>query len=180
MLSLLIKGGELYDESKNEFVVSKDQTIVLEHSLVSISKWESRWKRPFFSKDRKSIEESRDYIKCMTITQNVQDDVYIRMSDSDMQKVNDYIDDSMTATTFAKSDSDSKSIEIITSEIIYYWMVTLDIPMECQKWHINRLLTLIQVCNVKNQKPKKMSRRDLASRNKRLNEERRKAMQTKG
>lgn len=180
MLRLKIKGKEFYDDVLEEFVVTKDQTLVLEHSLVSLSKWESKWKKPFWSKDKKSTLESLDYVRCMTITQNVPDETYLGLSDVEMSIVNEYIEDSMTATTFSNLDSETKNREIITSEIIYYWMIALDIPVEFQKWHISRLLTLIQVCNVKNAKPKKLGRRAIANRNSQLNKQRREAMKTKG
>lgn len=146
---------EYYDEVKNEFVYTKEQTLQLEHSLVSLSKWESKWHKPFLSPDDKSSEEVIDYVKCMTITQNVKPEVYNYLTKGNLEDINNYIDNPMTATTF-NSERKSPSREIITSEIIYYWMITLNIPFECQKWHLNRLLTLIKVCNIKSNPPKKM------------------------
>ena len=111
----------------------------------------------------------------MTITQNVNPIVYNNLTDKNIEDINEYIDKPMTATTFT-SENKSPNREIITSELIYYWMFSLNIPMECQKWHLNRLLTLIRVCNIKNQPPKKMSRREIMSRNAQLNAARRKKL----
>ena len=170
---------EYYDEVKNEFVYTKEQTLQLEHSLVSLSKWESKWHKPFLSPDDKSSEEVIDYVKCMTITQNVKPEVYNYLTKGNLEDINNYIDNPMTATTF-NSERKSPSREIITSEIIYYWMITLNIPFECQKWHLNRLLTLIKVCNIKSNPPKKMGRQELLNRNRALNEARRKQYNTRG
>ena len=179
MLKITVPGLELYDEEKNEFINYKDQTLQLEHSLVSISKWEAKWHKPFLSDEDKTLEEIIDYIKCMTITQNVKSDVYDRLTSDNIQRINDYIQDPMTATTFSDDKKTGKK-EIVTSEVIYYWMVTYNIPMECQKWHLNRLLTLVKVCTIKNSPPKKMSNSEIISRNKALNAARRKKMNTKG
>lgn len=178
MLKITIPGLEYYDEIKNEFVYYNEQVLQLEHSLVSISKWESKWCKPFLSGNDKTTEQIIDYIRCMTITQNVNPDVYNRLTEQNIKAINEYIDHPMTATTFF--DEKGGSREIITSEIIYYWMVAFNIPFECQKWHLNRLLTLIKVCNVKNNPPKKMSRHEILSRNKALNEARKKELKTKG
>ncbi len=135
--------------------------------------------KPFLTKDVKTVAETIDYIKCMTITQNVDPLVYNSLTNANIEEINHYIDLPMTATTF-REDHSPKSREIVTSELIYYWMISLNIPMECQKWHLNRLLTLIRVCNVKNTPPKKMSRRELANRNAALNAARRKKLNSKG
>lgn len=179
MLTITIPAMELFNDSTQEFITVKEQKLQLEHSLVSVSKWESKWNKPFLSKDDKTVEETIDYIKCMTITQNVDPLVYNRLTNSNITEINKYIDSSMTATTFNNSN-DRRSREIITSEIIYYWMISLNIPMECQKWHLNRLLTLIRVCNVKNAPPKKMSNKELMSRNAALNAARMKKFNTTG
>lgn len=178
MLTITIPEQELFNELTNEFVSTKARTIQLEHSLVSISKWESKWNKPFLSKDEKTIEQTLDYIQCMTITQNIDPMVYRFLTDDNIRDINDYIDAPMTATTFP--DKGSTSREIITSEVIYYWMISLNIPMECQKWHLNRLLTLIRVCNVKNAPVKKMSRKEIMNRNATLNAARRKKLNSKG
>lgn len=177
MLTLTIPKTELYDEIQNEFKFIKEQKLVLEHSLVSLSKWESKWHKPFLSKEDKTIEETIDYIRCMTVN-SVDPDVYLCINRDHISKVNEYIADPMTATTISEKGPASR--EIITSEIIYYWMVALQIPFECQKWHLNRLLTLINVCSIKNKPPKKMSQKAVMSRNAALNASRRKALHTRG
>lgn len=179
MLTINIPAIELYDETKNVFIMAKPQTLQLEHSLVSLSKWESKWLKPFLSKVNKTTEEALDYVKCMTLTQNVDPDVYRIIPDNIMDLVTEYIDAPMTATTFPKGKG-GPSREVITSEIIYYWMVSFNIPFECQKWHLNRLLTFINVCNVKQQPAKKMGRKDLNARNRNLNASRRSALNTTG
>jgi hypothetical protein len=175
MLQITIPAIEVFDETCNEFIITKEQTIQLEHSLVSISKWESKWAKPFLSKNSKTTEETFDYIKCMTITQNVSNDTYTYLTTKNIEEINKYIDAEMTATTFSNNDK-TVNRDIITAEIIYYWMISFTIPFECQKWHLNRLLTLINVCNIKNKPPKKMNKREQASRNTNLNEERKRQM----
>lgn len=181
MLTINVPDTELYDESKNLFFTSKGRVLVLEHSLVSVSKWESKWCKAFLTQDGKTVEESRDYIRCMTITKNVPSTVYSCLTQKDLDAVSAYIDAPMTATTFSKQTEQKRlSREVTTSELIYYWMIALTIPMECQKWHLNRLLTLINVCNIKNQPPKKRSKQQILERNKALNAARRKKLNTKG
>ena len=180
MLEITIKPCELFDEEKEEFITIPEQTIKLEHSLVSLSKWESKWCKPFLSKEDKSYEETIDYIKCMTLTQNVNPIVYGLIDRDSMKQITKYIEAPMTATTFYDDKNSKHSREIVTAELIYYWMISLQIPFECQKWHLNRLLTLIKVCSIKNEPPKKMSTRDVMSRNAALNAARRKRLNTKG
>ena len=180
MLRITIPAAELWDEVNQEFVTTKEQTLQLEHSLVSLSKWESKWNKAFLGKQEKTVEETLDYVRCMTITQNVKPDVYNRLTPENIKQINDYIDAPMTATHFSNERQSGGNYEIATSELIYYWMIALNIPFECQKWHLNRLLTLIKVCNIKNTPPKKMSRRDLMSRNAALNAARRKQFNTRG
>lgn len=180
MLRITIPATELWDENRQEFIRTKEQTLQLEHSLVSLSKWESKWKKAFLTKENKTYEETIDYIKCMTITQNVNPEVYRFLTNDNIEEINRYIADSMTATYFSEEKGARRSSETVTSELIYYWMIALQIPPEYQKWHLNRLLTLIRVCNVKNTPPKKMSRRDLMSRNAALNAARRKKYNTGG
>lgn len=180
MLELKIEAIEFYDESKEEFVTVKAQTLRLEHSLVSLQKWESKWCKPFLTKEQKSREESIDYIKCMTLTQNVDPLVYEFMTEDHIFQVNNYISAPMTATTFSDIHNKQGGSEQITAELVYYWMVALNIPFECKKWHLNQLLTLVKVCNIKNQPPKKMSKREIMSRNAALNAARRKQLNTKG
>ena len=180
MLVITIPDTEMFDEETNRFFTLEGKTLQLEHSLVSLSKWESKWCKPFLSKDDKTIEETLDYIKCMTITQNVDPDIYNRLSRKNIEEINKYIESPMTATTFYNDTQKGRGKETITSELIYYWMISLNIPMECQKWHLNRLLTLVRVCNVKNSPPKKMGRGEITRRNAALNAARRKQFNTSG
>lgn len=173
---------DLWDPIEEQFIpipAQKEQKLQLEHSLVSLSKWESKWHKPFLSKTDKTNEETIDYIRCMTVTPNVRDDVYYRLTKENIDEIYKYINDPMTATTFSNTDKKINR-EIITSELIYYWMVAQNIPVEFQKWHLNRLLTLIRVCNVKNTPPKKMSKKEIMNRNAALNAERKKQLNTKG
>ena len=179
MLEIIIPGLELYNEETNEFTCYDDVKLELEHSLVSISKWESKWCKPFLDGKDKTLDEIVDYVRCMTISDNVKSDVYDRLTEENLVVINEYIGRPMTATTFS-NERKSTGREIITSEIIYYWMVSFNIPFECQYWHLNRLLTLIKVCNVKNNPPKKMSQKEILARNKALNDARKKELGTRG
>lgn len=180
MLRITIPATEQWDESKNEFISTKEQTLQLEHSLVSLSKWEAKWNKPFLGKEEKTFEETLHYIKCMTLTQNVDITVYNYLTTDNVSEINSYIENPMTATYFSDNKNGANNTEQITSELIYYWMIALNIPFECQKWHLNRLLTLIKVCNIKNQPAKKMSRSEIMSRNASLNATRRKQLNTNG
>ncbi len=177
-LKITIPASEFYDPVSNRFYESKEQTLTLEHSLVSLSKWESKWHKPFLNRNEKSYEESLDYVRCMTLTQNVDPIVYKNIDMESIQKINEYIDDPMTAYRFRDSDGPGSG-EKITNELIYYWMIALNIPMECQKWHLNRLLTLIRICSIKNTPPKKMTAGSLSKRAS-LNAARRAKLHTKG
>lgn len=180
MLTITIPANEVYNERTNEFIQVPGKTIQLEHSLISISKWESKWKIPFLDGKPKTHAQSIDYYRCMTITQNVDPMVYLGLTPELEKKINDYINDNRTATTFRKQGGKSRSREIITSELIYYWMVALEIPFECERWHLSRLLTLIEVTNIKNQPSKKMSKKDTMSQNRALNAARRAKTGSKG
>ena len=179
MLRITIPAVELYDEDKNEFYTFKEQHLQLEHSLVSLSKWESKWCKPIFNNVEKNIDESIDYVRCMTLTQNVDESVYNRITTQILQEVEHYISLPMTATKIYDVQKKTKK-EQVTAELIYYWMIALNIPFECQKWHLNRLIMLIRVCNLKNAPPKKTNRNDLLARNASLNAARREALKTKG
>jgi len=181
MLQLTIKGAEVYDERTNRIVTVPGQTLQLEHSLISVSKWEQKWKKPFLNNQDMTTEMTIDYVRCMTLTQNVNPDVYNYLTMDDLQKIRDYIDDPMTATWF-KKDSRRPNKDVITNEIVYYWMITFGIPLDpCQKWHFNRLMTLIRVCDEKsNPGRKKMSRRQAAEQYRNLNAMRRAKMGTRG
>ncbi len=180
MLKIVIPTSELFDERTQTFINIKEQTLSLEHSLVAFSKWESKWRKPFLSKKPKTAIEFADYIRCMTLTQNVNPQVYTVIPLDIFRQVSAYIDAPMTATTFPPSRKRGSGHEIVTSEIIYYWMVSYGIPFECQKWHLNRLLTLIKVCHAKNQQPEKIPRAELLARNRALNAARRKKWNTRG
>ena len=171
---------EQYDERLQEFVPAKTKTLQLEHSLVSVSKWESKWCKSFLAVGEKSYEETIDYIKCMTLTQNVNPEIYEKLSNANIEEINKYIEAPMTATYFNEPTQRKSSREVITSELIYYWMIALNIPFECKKWHLNRLLTLIRVCNIKNTPPKKMGKGEIMSRNAAINAARRKQYNSKG
>lgn len=180
MLTIIVPETELYDEQKNEFIQIKEQTLVLEHSLVSIAKWESKWKKSYLSSKNKTYEETIDYIKCMTITKNVNPLIYKSLNRNAIESIERYINDPMTATYFSEKDDKPSGPSVITAEIIYYWMISLNVPMECQKWHFNRLIALIKVCNIKNNPGRKMSKREILTRNQALNEERKKKYNTRG
>lgn len=184
MLTIKIKAGELYDDERNEFVQIKEQVLCLEHSLVSVSKWEAKWHKPFMDdRFQKTKEEIIDYIRCMTITQNVDPAAYYQLSEDNIKQIQDYISNPMTATWFSDKSKKGSFKKIITSEVIYYWMVVLQIPFECQKWHLNRLLTLIKVCNEENKQAEKgnnKNMRELMRDRAALNAARRKQLNSRG
>lgn len=183
MLLITVPAEEYWDENKEEYVYSKEWTLQLEHSLLSISKWESKYCKPFLTKDEKTAEETLDYIKFMTISQNVPSSVYDRLTRQNIEAINEYIGSTQTATTVPEKKSKGGKKEIVTSELIYYWMIALNIPLDkCEKWHLNRLLTLIRVCDFKNDPPKKgkASASSLASQYAALNKARRQKYNTTG
>lgn len=179
MLEITVPDVELWDESKQEFLQLKGQSIRLEHSLVSLSKWESKWQKPFLTKQEKTKEELIDYIRCMTLTQNVDPNLYNYLPNKNVDEIIAYMKSSQTATMI-REEKNSPSREQITSELIYYWMVAFNIPIECQKWYLNRLFTLIRICDIKNRPPKKYSKHELMSRNAALNAARRRQFNTNG
>ena len=178
MLHIIVPENEFYDEDNNLFIYTKETELVLEHSLASISKWESKWKKPFLSNNKTRVE-FLDYVRCMSIN-DIDEMVYRSITDSILKKIQDYIESNETATWFRKETNKSISREIITSEVIYYWMFSLGIPSECENWHLNRLLTLIRVFNAKNTPQKKRSMNEILRSNRELNEQRKKAWNTKG
>ena len=180
MLKIQVRGRELYDEATNTFMSANDTVLQLEHSLISLSKWESKWHKPFLTNTQKTEEEMRDYIRCMTITQNVPDDVYYCMTEENLLTIKNYMEDPMTATWFNDQKNPKSKQKAITAELIYYWMFSLGIPLEWEKRHLNRLLTLIRVCNNENAPKKKMSRKDIYKQNAALNEARKQRWNTTG
>lgn len=192
MLKVIILPEEHYDEDRNLFFKYPEQpvTLFLEHSLLSISKWEEKWHKPFLTDERLSAEETLDYIKCMIVksTPSQLDSKWLYNLDREnLQKINDYITDPMTATFFnEQTDKKSKNKKIITNELIYYWMVSYQIPFSCEKWHINKLITLIKVCNAENEAASKdskknsaLSKNDVAAR-RALNAQRRARLHSRG
>lgn len=185
MLEIVVPEGEFFDEAKNEFVYVDQTVLQLEHSLISLSKWESKHHRAFLKKNPpKTYEETVDYIRCMTINSKVDPEVYRHLGSANIQKIHDYIDNPMTAVYFPKEKEGAHNRDTVTSELIYYWMIACGIPFECQKWHLNRLMALIKVCNIKNsQKPgrkqRRMDRDSIRARNE-LNEARLKKYNTTG
>lgn len=183
MLEIKVPLVEAFDNENQKFTTGDFMVLELEHSLVSLSKWESKHKKPFLSdakKDEKTSEEVVDYVKTMTTTPNVPEEVWGKLTEENYAAINEYIDDKMTATWFNEEPNSPKQKEVITAELIYYWMVIFQIPFECQHWHLNRLFTLIRVCNIKAGKPKKMSRSEIAARNRQLNAQRKAQLNTKG
>lgn len=181
MLQLVVPmEPEMWDEVNEVFIPPKTVTLQLEHSLVSLSKWESKWCKPFLSNKGLTDEESLDYIKCMVISKNVNPEVFDHFTKENVKAVIDYINAPMTATTFSKEDNSKTNKEVITSELIYYWMIAYNIPSEYQKWHLNRLLTLIRVCGIKNAPPKKMGKGEIMRNNAALNAARRAKLHSKG
>ena len=181
MLTIVVPASEVYNELTNEFSYTNETTIRLEHSLVSISKWEAKWKVPFLGQGQKTREQIYDYVKFMTISQNVPEDVFRCLTKENYEAIGKYIEDSMTATWFSDTSNKGPGREIITSERIYYWMVAYNIPFECQKWHLNRLLTLIKICSIENSKDSnKMSKSAIMRQNSALNKARRSKHKSKG
>lgn len=171
MLKLTVVLAESFDNDAERFVV--DSVVLhLEHSLASMSKWESMFEKPFISETPKTQEETLEYIKLMTVDENIPDDIYDLLSEKNFSQINEHINAKLTATWFNEHEENRPSREVITAELIYYWMIALNIPFECQHWHLNRLLTLVRVCNLKNTPPKKMSTAEAARRQSELNAER--------
>lgn len=181
MIRISTPDGEIFDERTQEFKTVVGQTVFLEHSLRSLAKWEARWKKPFLTNKQKTRAETIDYVRCMSTTPGVDPSIFETLTDASLNKISEYINDPMTATTFSERDQRKKpSREIVTAELIYYWMVALQIPFECQDWHLNKLLTLIRVCEIKNQPKKKGNTREDLNRRNRLNQARKQKMGTTG
>ena len=180
MLEILVKGGEFYDEIDGEFVMVDDFVLELEHSLVSLSKWESIFEKPFLGRDSKTNEEVIAYVECMNLNPKIPPGMISRLSRENFEEITAYIDAKMTATWFTEHTKMTPNREVITAELIYYWMISLNIPIEFQNWHLNRLFTLIKIFNVKNAKPKKMGRAEILARNRELNAQRQNQMGIRG
>ncbi len=182
MLTLVLKATEVYNEETQAFTKQGGIKLQLEHSLVSLSKWESIHEKPFLGDVEKTSEEINSYIECMLLTEFPPEDFLNSLSVEDYTQMESYIGKKMTATWFAEHPGtpQSRNSEIVTSELIYYWMSAFKIPFECETWHLNRLFTLIRICNLKQEKPKKMSRADIARRNRELNEQRKAQFGTNG
>lgn len=180
MLILTVPGTEFFNEELEEFVTVGETQLQLEHSLVSLSKWESEWEKPYLGKDKKTTQEVLSYIEAMCLTPDVPPEVFASLSEENYQEINDYMHAKKTASWIRESPSPSSTTETITSELIYYWMITLDIPLEAQHWHLNRLLMLIRVVNHKNTPPKKKSPGELAAERRAMNQKRREEYGTTG
>lgn len=175
MLELVVPAREMWDETDEIFITSKETTLRLEHSLVSISKWEAKWCIPFLKDNNKTTKQMLDYIRCMTLTQNVDPIVYKCLTKDNFDTINGYINYPMTATKIKDDPNTPHSRKILTSEVIYYQMIAFGIPFECQKWHLNRLLTLIRVCSEESKPKKKMSQAAIMRQNAALNAARHKS-----
>lgn len=180
MLLIEVPETEFFDENAEEFVYVKGVTLRLEHSLISVSKWETKWRKPFLSRNAMTDEQTRDYIRCMTLNQQVDPKIYTALTPAMIEKVNEYINANLTATWFTEVENKPPSREVVTSELIYYWMCAYQIPWEAQKWHLSRLMTLIRIANIKNAPEKKMPKNAIMSRNRALNAARRAKHHTKG
>lgn len=180
MLEITVGGTESLNEATNEFVIVGGTKLQLEHSLVSLSKWEAKHEKPFLGDNEKTGEEVLSYIECMIVGEIPRGEILKKLSNENVKQINEYIDAKMTATWFSDQPGQPRTSEVITSELVYYWMTVFHIPFECANWHLNRLFTLIRICNVKNAKPKKMSRAEIAARNRELNAQRKAQFGTKG
>lgn len=183
MITILVKPNNFFDNQVEEFVrLEHEQVLKLEHSLASIQRWESKWHKSFFGTKDKTYEEIIDYIRCMTLNEDVDEEAYRFIPDSDLNLIVNYLKDPMTATTFNNDEKkkDPLNKRTITSELIYYYMIALNIPSEYRFWHINQLITLIRVINIKNAPQKKRSKREILSQYDKLNEERKRRFNTRG
>lgn len=170
----------MYNDSSQEFVKEGGTLLQLEHSLVSLSKWESEYEKPFLGTEDKTEEELLSYVKYMTLTPDVPDEIFLKLDRENIEAINAYLNKRMTATWFRDSPNAPPTKDIITAELVYYWMTVFNIPFECENWNLNRLFTLIRVCNIKQAKPKKMSRAEAAAQQRELNARRKAELKTKG
>jgi hypothetical protein len=180
MLTIIVAAEEVYDEAKGEFTTQGGVELQLEHSLVSLSKWEAIHEKAFLGDKTKTGDELFSYVECMLVTEKPRGDILHKLSKQNLEEINTYLNARMTATWFSEAPGAPASRDVITAELIYYWMTVFNIPFECQHWHLNRLFTLIRICNIKQSKPKKMSRAELAQRNRELNAQRKAQLGTSG
>jgi hypothetical protein len=180
VLKIVVLGTEYFNEETETFETVGDFELKLEHSLISLSKWESKHQKPFLTESSKTTDEILSYIETMILTRNYPEGIISRFDQRNLTCINDYIESKESATTFGSMPERRGRGEIITSELIYYWMVAFNIPFECEKWHLNRLFALIRICNIKNSKPTKMSRNEIAARNRELNARRKAEFNTRG
>lgn len=180
MLTIIIEEDEVFDEEANTFETVAGVVLNLEHSLISLSKWESKYEKPFLSGGKKTTGEILGYLQMMILDPDISPNVIYRCSSADIEKIQEYIDSSQSATTFGEMPNRRGRAEVITSELVYYWMTAFQIPFECQHWHLNRLFSLIRICNLKNAPEKKLSRNEIAQRNRELNAKRREELNTSG
>jgi hypothetical protein len=180
MLTLKVAGIESFDDNTQEFTTQGGVSLELEHSLVSLSKWESIHEKPFLGKEPKTPQEIISYVKCMALRDDIAPEVFGQLDMEHFDEISEYIDSKQSATWFSEQPGAPQSREVITSELIYYWMTIFNIPFECDKWHLNRLFTLIRICNIKQSKPEKMSRAEIARRNRELNAQRKAQLGTTG
>lgn len=177
---ITIQGGEIYNPATNEFVQVPTTTLLLEHSLVSLSNWEFKWEEPFISDKEHTPEQMLDYIKFMTLTKHVDPNVYLMLTPENVEEIRAYIEKKGHANTFRRSDEHKRKKEFTTAETIYYGMFAQGIPKECEKWHLNKLLALIEFMSIKNNPGKKMSKKDLYKRHSSINKANRKRYHSKG
>lgn len=180
MLTITVPEEELYNEVTSEFVTTEAVVVEMEHSLVSLSKWESKWEKPFLSGKPMTAEELLSYVEYMILTPKIPPGFSRRLSQTNLVEINAYIESKQTATTFGSLPEHKGKGETITSELVYYWLIAFSIPFDCQYWHLNRLFSLIRICNIKNSKPKKMSRNEMAQRNREINAKRKAELNTSG
>lgn len=180
MLRILVSAEEIYNEETQEFTKVGGTTLEMEHSLLSLSKWESKFQKPFLDQVEKTSEEVLAYIYMMILTEDVSEDIIMQLSNENIQQIKDYIDSSQSATIFYDTQQRPGKKETITSELVYYWLLSFNIPFECESWHLNRLFSLIRICGIKNSSDNKMSKKETAAYNKALNEQRRAQLGTSG
>lgn len=184
MIQLEIEGSEFFNETKQEFYYTNPCVVMLEHSLLSVAKWESKWKKPFLSSRKDDVLTNAalyDYFRCMEVEPCIESMWPVSLSPSQYQKLLKYIDEEQTATKFYSYKKDKTlSRQTITSELIYYWMASLNIPFECERWHLSRLLTLIHIASVKGQTGKKMTQKETMQMYAELNEKRKRQYNTRG